>query len=286
MKKNRFLVFARDTLKLIKKNGEIVEGIKAHVEKNIFTIYDTTISIEEEDIFEREVPNDIERYKVIDRGYTKAFRAIPERYRVAVEKITNIKKNTEGNTVMFKKLAPLLKRALNEAKRNADKNDYFDANNCLAENGSPIKNQMFTELENQGYIRNVADGGIYQLEAKSFTYDDDEAEHERKNAPSISMGDVHIDGGSRFNLNSVDNSINITLSKNDEVLFDNVLKTLEESSIENKEDIKLSINEMKQTVGKPSFIQKYNSFIQSVAHHMIIFAPFIPQLSALMERLN
>jgi len=77
------------------------------------------------------------------------------------------------------------------------------------------------------------------------------------------------------------------MSKNDETLFDNLLKTLEDSSIENKEDIKSSINDMKQAIGKPSLLEKYNSFIQSVANHMTIFAPFIPQLSALLiERLN
>ena len=35
---------------------------------------------------------------------------------------------------------------------------------------------------------------------------------------------------------------------------------------------------------KVGFAEKYNAFIQSVANHMTIFAPFIPALSALLTK--
>lgn len=81
----------------------------------------------------------------------------------------------------------------------------------------------------------------------------------------------------KVNVNSVDNSINVTLSENDEKLF----LTLKElaSGLNNNEDIIDSINSMRENVGAPNFASKYNDFIQKVANHMTIFAPFIPILT-------
>ena len=52
--------------------------------------------------------------------------------------------------------------------------------------------------------------------------------------------------------------------------------------LDNSEAIINSIEEMKDNVGKKGFADKYNTFIQNVANHMTIFAPFIPALTQLL----
>lgn len=88
----------------------------------------------------------------------------------------------------------------------------------------------------------------------------------------------------RININSVDNStnLNFSLSKEDEALF-STLKELA-NSIENADEICGLVEEMRTNVGKERFAEKYNNFVQSIANHMTIFAPFIPMLSNLLTR--
>jgi hypothetical protein len=49
--------------------------------------------------------------------------------------------------------------------------------------------------------------------------------------------------------------------------------------MDNSEEIAENILAMKSQIGKPEFGKKYNDFIQSVANHMTIFAPFIPTIT-------
>lgn len=88
----------------------------------------------------------------------------------------------------------------------------------------------------------------------------------------------------KVNIHSVDNSVNlnISLSDEDEALF-TTLKELT-ASIDNSDLIRQSIDEMRNNVGKDTFIAKYNNFIQSIANHMTVFAPFIPMLSNFLTR--
>lgn len=92
---------------------------------------------------------------------------------------------------------------------------------------------------------------------------------------------INNDSG-RININSTDNSFNVTLNKDDETLFD-TLKSLA-SSLNNSNEICGLIDEMKNNVGKETFPEKYNKFIQSVANHMTVFAPFIPMISNFLTR--
>ena len=41
---------------------------------------------------------------------------------------------------------------------------------------------------------------------------------------------------------------------------------------------------MEQNIGKESFAGKYNAFIQSIANHITIFAPFLPMLTQLLSK--
>ena len=83
-------------------------------------------------------------------------------------------------------------------------------------------------------------------------------------------------------INSTDNSVTYNITENDIALME-TLKTLAKE-LENSNVIIDSIEEMKNNVGKKSFAEKYNSFIQSVANHMTIFAPFIPALTQLLTK--
>jgi len=92
---------------------------------------------------------------------------------------------------------------------------------------------------------------------------------------------IHNESG-KINIHSIDNSVNYTLSENDEQLFE-TLKQLA-ASLKNRDEIISSIEEMRTAVGKPTFSQKYNAFIQSVANHMTIFSPFIPALTSFLVK--
>ena len=52
--------------------------------------------------------------------------------------------------------------------------------------------------------------------------------------------------------------------------------------LENKDAIIQSIEEMNSSIGKKSFAEKYNAFIQNVANHMTIFASYIPALTQIL----
>lgn len=92
---------------------------------------------------------------------------------------------------------------------------------------------------------------------------------------------IHNESG-KVNIHSTDNSVNFKLTENDEQLFI-TLKQLA-YSLENNEEIVLKIDEMRASAGKPTFSQKYSSFIQAIANHMTIFAPFIPALTAFLTK--
>jgi len=92
---------------------------------------------------------------------------------------------------------------------------------------------------------------------------------------------IHNESG-KINIHSIDNSVNYTLLENDEQLFE-TLKHLA-ASLKNRDEIISSIEEMRTAVGKPTFSQKYNAFIQSVANHMTIFSPFIPALTSFLVK--
>ena len=86
---------------------------------------------------------------------------------------------------------------------------------------------------------------------------------------------------SRVNISSTDNSVNL-LQQNTEI-FDDIKKALESIS---DEKIKLEAiriaNEMKESVGKPTFKEKYQLFISTLANYITIIGPFLPALTALL----
>ena len=94
------------------------------------------------------------------------------------------------------------------------------------------------------------------------------------------VNNYNIGSAEKININSTDNSVTYNITENDKALME-TLKMLAKE-LDNSEAIINSIEEMKDNVGKKGFADKYNTFIQNVANHMTIFAPFIPALTQLL----
>ena len=94
------------------------------------------------------------------------------------------------------------------------------------------------------------------------------------------VNNYNIGSAEKININSTDNSVTYNITENDKALME-TLKMLAKE-LDNSEAIINSIEEMKDNVGKKGFANKYNTFIQNVANHMTIFAPFIPALTQLL----
>lgn len=79
----------REQVSLIKKDGRVVDKIKAAVTPGLITMADASLPIEEGDTIERVLPNGItERYNVVDTGFHAQFHSIPAHYQTRVEKQT------------------------------------------------------------------------------------------------------------------------------------------------------------------------------------------------------
>ena len=102
----------------------------------------------------------------------------------------------------------------------------------------------------------------------------------------VSRGSVinqyHINNAEKVNIQSTDNSTTYNITANDISLMDTLRKLAD--GLEDREEIILNIDSMQDNIGKKSFAEKYNAFVQSVANHMTIFAPFIPALTNLLMK--
>lgn len=90
-----------------------------------------------------------------------------------------------------------------------------------------------------------------------------------------SNGNVYNINANKVNIDSIDNSLNL---KNDSVIFDKMLATIRDESIENKNEIISAINQMKESVGKPSFKNAVNDFIRVAANCILLFKEYLPLL--------
>ncbi|MFW2608605.1 hypothetical protein, partial [Aliarcobacter butzleri] len=71
----------KDKLKVIKKNGEIIEQIQGSVQKNKIYIMRGDILIEKDDIIERVMSNGgIENFQVINPNFNEAQNGISSHY--------------------------------------------------------------------------------------------------------------------------------------------------------------------------------------------------------------
>lgn len=81
----------RETVILIKTNGEKFEGIKANVQKKKIFTHNSNILIEPGDFIQRNMSNGgVETYKVIDPGFHEAAFRIPAGYQMDVKNINSV----------------------------------------------------------------------------------------------------------------------------------------------------------------------------------------------------
>jgi len=85
------------------------------------------------------------------------------------------------------------------------------------------------------------------------------------------------------NSNIAVNSSNVTQSVDiNEQLFEDILKAIDESDIEDKAPLIAATEEMKTANKAGGLGETYKNFINSAASHMTVVAPFIPALTALL----
>ena len=187
--------YPTEKVRIIKQDLSVIEGVEALVESKKIFVDDGTVNIEEGDIIERVLPSGAkEQYLVVDRGFYKGMRGIPDHYQITVEKQSTYTKVSRGQVI----------------------NQY------------------------------------------------------------------NITNADRVNIHSTDNSTTYQITANDLSILETV-RTLAKG-LNNEQEIISAVDEMQDNVGKRGFAEKYNAFIQSVANHMTIFAPFIPALSALLTK--
>ena len=102
---------------------------------------------------------------------------------------------------------------------------------------------------------------------------------------SMNKGDIFnlLGAHSRVNIQSDDNSINMSLQNSENVFAD--MRQVIETHIEIEEDrtqLLSKLAELEGAKGTDSFMQKYQGFIASAANHMSLIAPFIPALTLML----
>jgi hypothetical protein len=125
----------------------------------------------------------------------------------------------------------------------------------------------------------AAQGGIqghYQIVVRKETSIKKESYQKITNVYNINGNNQKV------NVNSTDNSININFQDNE--LFDKIILALQNMNDDKikSEAIRLA-KEMKESIGKRTFIEKYQNFISVMANHVSIIAPFLPALTGLLS---
>ena len=109
--------------------------------------------------------------------------------------------------------------------------------------------------------------------------------NEKQNKESQGPTNIyHVQGNNaRVNVNSTDNSVNITNVSETKLFADMRQKISQEVSDGPSRDALLNkVEELEKEVGKPSFFQRYKEFMALAANHVETLAPFMPALSQLL----
>ena len=179
---------------------------------------------------------------------------------------------------MFQKLPSNSKKLLDEILASDNPAQMLSARfeNCSDREDDELRG-MLRELKEKGYVSiQWADNVPYYvvINNSARTYDEQLAEYERTHQPASTVNNYNNIGGIMI-LGDVNNST---------IVFDALREKAEQ--LPNSAEIKERISEMENSVGKKSFAEKYNAFIQSAANHMTLFAPFIPTLTQLLSQIG
>lgn len=140
---------------------------------------------------------------------------------------------------------------------------------------------MMRDLKEKGYIETSwADDlpDYIEFYEKAYTIDE-ESIAEMKNGTYI----VNNITNGNANINSIDNSVrNVNITNNEMELFEKMLKVASDIVEEDKNDIIMAIEDMKNNYDKPCLKEKYYKFIEVAANHVTLFAPFLPAITELI----
>lgn len=77
-----------DKIKVIKTNGEEIDGLKASVQRKGIYLMRSDVLVEPNDLIQRIMSNGgVETFKVIDPGYHEGLSSIPSHYQMKVQKL-------------------------------------------------------------------------------------------------------------------------------------------------------------------------------------------------------
>lgn len=98
-----FRQFENDTIKIIKKDGETIEGVRAGVQSKMILLSDVSIPIETGDVISRELPSGVEeRFIVTDPGYSAGAGPIKPHYQIKYKTENSIAETgSRSNTVIY-----------------------------------------------------------------------------------------------------------------------------------------------------------------------------------------
>lgn len=144
---------------------------------------------------------------------------------------------------------------------------------------------MMRDLKEKGYIiTSWADNVPYYIEFNERAYTvNEENRGEMQNGTYI----INNITNGNANINSTDNSVRNTNIKNNEMeVFEKMYKVASNITEEDKKDIILAIEDMKNNYTQPSLKEKYYKFIEVAANHMALFVPFIPALTEMLTKIQ
>jgi hypothetical protein len=80
--------FMTDEISVRKQNGDLLEGLKASVQRDKIFLDRSDVLIEPKDLIERRASNGaVETFEVIDPGFQEAFHGIEAHYQMSVRKL-------------------------------------------------------------------------------------------------------------------------------------------------------------------------------------------------------
>ena len=195
------------------------------------------------------------------------------------ECIDAIQEETESEAdCMFYKLPSNSKKLLDEILASDNPAQMLSTRfkNCSDREDDELRG-MLRELTEKGYVVVYwGDDVPYHvvINNSARTYDEQLAEYEstRQSAGTIN------------NYNNIGGVMILGDVNNPTIVFDALREKAEQ--LPNNEEIKKRINDMEKSVGTKRFPEKYKSFIECVANHMAVFAPFIPALTQLLTQIG
>ena len=176
----------------------------------------------------------------------------------------------------------LLHQLLNQEKPEEYMQSLFKD---LDHNADSRLRAMMRYLREEGYIETSWADDVpdhIEFNEKAYTIDE-EGMREMANGTYIF---TNITNGNA-NINSIDNSIrNTNISNNEIEVFERMLEVASNIAEEEKKDIIMAIEDMRNDLGKPTLKEKYYKFIEVAADHMTLFAPFLPVITEMFLKIQ